>query len=74
MAPEQESKIPSVAELQKYVREKTKLEFILLDGKCHIGTLKWFDHEAFALVEEGENGATQLTLLRHNVLGYKPVK
>jgi hypothetical protein len=61
---------PSVAELEKYVREKVRLEFFVAGGKSYSGTLRWFDEDAFALsTKDGE----PLTLLKSSVIGYKPV-
>ena len=66
----QEGKRPSVVELQNFVRQKQKLEFLLVDGESKKGFLKWFDDSAFSLEVEG--GRT-LTLLRENVIGYGPI-
>lgn len=61
---------PSVAELEKYVREKVRLEFFVAGGNSYSGTLRWFDEGAFALsTKDGE----PLTLLKSSVIGYKPV-
>jgi hypothetical protein len=63
----QEAKGPSIAELQRYIREKTQLEFILSNGKKENGTLKWFDEHGFSI--EQEHGT--VTLLRGGVIGYR---
>jgi len=63
-----EGKGPSVAELQKYIRGKTKLEFILAGGERFTGILKWFDEFAFSLAQEEDNS---ITLLRSGVIGYR---
>ncbi len=63
-----EGKGPSVAELQKYIRSKTRLEFLCAGGERFTGTLKWFDENAFSLIEEEESS---ITLLRSGVLGYR---
>ena len=63
----QEAKGPSVAELQRYIREKTTLEFILSNGKKEHGTLKWFDEQCFSLQQESGS----VTLLRSGVIGYR---
>jgi len=63
----QDAKGPSVAELQKYIREKTQLEFILSNGKKEIGTLKWFDEHGFSVQQESGT----VTLLRGGVIGYR---
>jgi hypothetical protein len=66
------NKGPSVAQLQKYVRDKTKLELILSNGEKITGSLKWADENAFALIE-GEDSANPLTILRQHVIGYKAI-
>lgn len=63
-----EPKGPSIAELQRYIREKTNLEFILSNGDRIVGTLKWFDDHCFSVTE----GDGHVTLLRTGVIGYKP--
>ncbi len=61
---------PREAELEKYVRDKVRLEFFVAGNKRYSGTLRWFDEAAFALATD--NGEP-LTLLRSSVIGYKPV-
>jgi len=63
-----ENKGPSVAELQKFIREKTRVEFILTNGNKFVGTLRWFDTNAFSLIEEDKK---PITLLRSAVLAYR---
>lgn len=60
---------PSVAELQRFIREKVRLEFLLSNGDRLVGTLRWFDEQAFSVVPEGEQ---PLTVLRVAVLAYRP--
>ncbi len=67
----QESRSPSVAELQKFIREKVKLEFLLSNGDKFVGTLRWFDDSCFSLVQEYEGA---ITLVRTSVLGYRVIK
>lgn len=67
----QESRSPSVAELQKFVRDKVKLEFLLNNGEKFVGTLRWFDDSCFSLVQEYEG---PITLLRASVLGYRSIQ
>lgn len=67
----QESRSPSVAELQKFVRDKVKLEFLLNNGEKFVGTLRWFDDSCFSLVQEYEG---PITLLRTSVLGYRSIQ
>ena len=59
---------PSVAELQRFIREKVRLEFLLADGNRLVGTLRWFDDHAFSVSPEGEQ---PLTILRTAVLAYR---
>jgi len=67
----QESRSPSVAELQKFIRDKAKLEFLLSNGDKFVGTLRWFDDSCFSLVQEYEG---PITLVRTSVLGYRVIK
>ncbi|HEY9711962.1 MAG TPA: hypothetical protein V6C72_00755 [Chroococcales cyanobacterium] len=67
----QERKSPSVAELQKFVRDKVKIELILANGDKYIGTLRWFDETSFSVVQEYEG---PITILRSAVIGYRPAK
>lgn len=69
----QENKKPSVAELQKFIRDKVSLEFLSLDSKGakYAGSLRWFDDEAFHIkLDDG----SELTLLRTAILGYRAKK
>ena len=58
---------PSTAELQRYIREKAVLVFVLSNGSQVTGHLRWFDENAFQIVPEGEQA---FTILRSAVLGY----
>lgn len=61
-----EGKLPSVAELQGFIKNGERLKFKTIDGGTYVGTLRWFDEHAFALtLEDGD-----FTLLRVNVIGY----
>lgn len=61
---------PSVAELQRIIRDKRLVEMILLTGQKIRGTLKWFDENAYCIVlDEGET----ITLLRSAIIGYRTV-
>ena len=61
---------PSVAELQKFIREKRIIEVILLTGQKLKGVLKWFDEQAYRItMEDGES----ITLQRNAVIGYRSV-
>jgi sRNA-binding regulator protein Hfq len=66
--PGQENKAPSVAELQKFVREKTKMEFHLSNGDRIAGTLRWFDEHCFSVIE---TDAGVVTVMRHAVMTYR---
>ena len=59
---------PSIAELQKVIREKRHIEFILVSGQKIKGTLKWFDETAYQVVLE--NGEA-ITLLKNAIVGYR---
>jgi hypothetical protein len=59
---------PSVAELQRLIREKTVVVFTLSNGQQIVGRLRWFDDNAFQLVPEGEQ---PFTILRNAVIGYR---
>lgn len=64
------SRGPSVAELQKIIRDGRSIEVILVTGQKIRGRLKWFDDTAFCLImDDGET----ITLLRSAVLGYRMV-
>lgn len=61
---------PSVAELQKLIRDKRPIEIILLTGQKIRGLLKWFDESAYCIIlDDGES----ITLLRSAVIGYRMV-
>lgn len=59
---------PSISELQKYIREKVRMRFLLNTGEEVIGTLRWFDEHAFSIVQDGEQ---PFTILRSAVVGYR---
>jgi sRNA-binding regulator protein Hfq len=67
----QDNKGPSIAELQRFVREKAKLEFWLSTGKSITGTLRWFDEHCFSLVQDDNS---TITLTKSGVVGYKQSK
>lgn len=67
-------KLPSTAELERFVKEKEVLIFWTLDGKEHKGTLRWFDEVAFALVIDEKQAKKHVTLQRHAVMGYGSIK
>lgn len=67
MSTAQDAKGPSTAELQRFIREKTNLEFILSNGKKEHGALKWFDEHGFCLQQDSGT----VTLLRSGVIGYR---
>ncbi len=61
-----QGKLPSEAELQRFVKESRRLRFKTVDGSTYVGVLRFFDQHVFALsLSEGD-----FTLLRANVVGY----
>ena len=66
-----ENKGPSIAELQRFVRSQTRLEFWLVTGKSFQGSLRWFDEHCYSIIED-DGGA--VTLVKSGVVGYKPAK
>jgi hypothetical protein len=64
----QGNKGPSVAELQRFVRDKAKIAFTLVNGKQKVGLLRWFDESAFGIVDDKEK---QITILRTAVMSYQ---
>ena len=66
-------KLPSTAELERYIKDKEPLSFWTLDGKEHKGILRWFDENCFSIVDEKQDQKCK-TLLRHAVVGYSPNK
>lgn len=73
MIASQSQKGPSIAELQEYVREKVRLEFLMNNGNSYTGRLRWFDEHAFSLEPDKKDQGQPLTLLRTSVAGYRPV-
>jgi hypothetical protein len=59
---------PSVAELQRYIREKVDMLFMLNTGENIIGKLRWFDENAFSVAQDGQQ---PFTILRSAVVGYR---
>jgi hypothetical protein len=59
---------PSIAELQRYVREKVSIAFVLSTGENIIGKLRWFDENAFSIAQDGQQ---PFTILRSAVVGYR---
>lgn len=66
-----ENKGPSIAELQRFVREQTRLEFWLVSGKTCQGNLRWFDEHCYSLLQDD---GSVVTLVRTGVIGYKASK
>ena len=59
---------PSVAELQRFIRDKRTIEVILLTGQKLKGVLKWFDEQAYCItMDDGES----ITLQKSAVIGYR---
>ncbi|MBX9666283.1 MAG: hypothetical protein K2X93_01640 [Candidatus Obscuribacterales bacterium] len=61
-----EGKPPSIAELQRYIKDGERLTFKTVDGGSYTGKLRWFDDFTFALALD--NG--DFTLVKSNVIGY----
>lgn len=59
---------PSIAELQRFVREKVDVVIMLNTGESVTGKLRWFDENAFSLVQDGQQ---PFTILRSAVVGYR---
>jgi hypothetical protein len=59
---------PSIAELQRYIREKIQMKFKLNTGEEIVGVLRWFDEHAFSVQPAGEQ---PFTILRNAVVGYR---
>ena len=66
----QEHKGPSVAEMQRLIREQAKVEFHLVNGDKITGKIRWFDEYAFSLVADGQE---PMTVLRQAVMAYRVV-
>jgi len=64
----QGNKGPSVAELQRFIRDKAKVSFTLVNGKQKVGVLRWFDESAYGIVDEKEK---RITILRTAVMSYQ---
>ena len=64
----QGNKGPSVAELQKFMREKARIEFHLMNGEKTEGVLRWFDEDAFSIELEEKSF---LTILRRGIISYR---
>jgi sRNA-binding regulator protein Hfq len=64
----QQNKGPSSAELQRYIREQKTIEFLLSNGERLVGTIRWFDEQAFSVIQDGEQ---PFTILRSAVIGYR---
>jgi len=62
------SKGPSVAELQRFIRDKVTLELLLNNGEKIYGKLRWFDHDAFSLMQDGQH---PITVQRMAVVAYR---
>jgi hypothetical protein len=65
-----ENKGPSIAELQRFIQDKTQLEFILVNSQKISGRLRWFDEESFSVVQADDSN---ITLLKLGVIGYRSV-
>lgn len=61
---------PSIAELQRFIRDKKRIEFVLITGDKVYGTLRWFDDAAFCLTMGGDQS---FTILRSAVVAYRAI-
>ena len=68
MPAEPQNKGPSIAELQRLIREQEHVEFLLINGTSIVGKIRWFDESAFSIIPDGEQ---PFTVLRTAVLGYR---
>ena len=59
---------PSIAELQRCIRDQIPMKFTLNTGEQVVGKLRWFDENAFSVVPDGE---LPFTILRAAVVGYR---
>ncbi|MBY0547446.1 MAG: hypothetical protein K2W95_09155 [Candidatus Obscuribacterales bacterium] len=62
------AKGPSIAELQRFIRDRKRIEFVLITGDKVYGTLRWFDDAAFCLTTGGDQS---FTILRPAVVAYR---
>ena len=62
-----ENKGPSIAEIQRLIRDRSPVEFFLANGERIAGRIKWFDEFAFCVITEGED---PVTILRPAVMAY----
>ncbi len=61
-----EGKLPSVAELQRFIKDGERLTFKTIDGGSYTGKLRWFDEFTFSIaLDHGD-----FTLVKSNVIGY----
>lgn len=68
-ADKKENKGPTTSELQRFIREKISLEFLLTNGDRLSGKLRWFDDQAFSVVPDGQQ---PITIVRSQVVAYRP--
>ena len=61
---------PSIVELQRFIRERKRIEFVLVTGDKLQGTLRWFDDAAFCLIMGNDQ---TFTVLRQAVVAYRAV-
>jgi hypothetical protein len=66
----QENKGPSIAELQRFIKDKAPLEFTLINSQKLTGRLRWFDEECFSLIQSDESA---ITLRKTGVIAYRVV-
>lgn len=66
----EEHKSPSKAQLQKIVRDKISMDVHCMDanGTRYVGVLKWFDEDAFCLIDQDGDS---VTISRRHILSYR---
>ncbi|MBY0356781.1 MAG: hypothetical protein K2W82_02165 [Candidatus Obscuribacterales bacterium] len=59
---------PSTAELQQFIRDKKRIDFMLITGEKISGSLRWFDENAFSIAQKD---LEPITLVRTAVVSYQ---
>jgi sRNA-binding regulator protein Hfq len=67
----QEGRGPSVAEIQRFIRDKQVVEFHLANGEKLSGRVRWFDESAFSIQSEDK---PPITILRAAVMAYQAIQ
>lgn len=64
-----ETGIPSVRQIQAFIKDGTEVELKLLTGESLVGNLKWQDQHCICLVPPGEES---ILIWRHAIAYMKP--